>query len=604
MPNAQAALNIPKKEIVTAYARVSTSKMEQAESQERQEEYYKDYIKRRNDWVYRDLYADPGLSATRAEKRPGFMRMIEDARAGLFNRILVKGLSRFARNTVDALTYIRLLKEWGVAVVFESENIDTMTPGGEVLITILAGLAEQESRNIAKNTAWGFNKKFAAGGICMPTANFLGYAKDKDGVIIIDETEAPIVQRIFREYIGGYTLTQIAQRLTNDGVKTPSGKSRWHNTGVLAIIQNHKYCGDAIMGKTYRLDVTSHKRIKNDGVARDLFHIKDCCPPIVTKEEFALANAEYDNRISLRSTTKSGKGKYSTKYTFSGMLECGCCGTKWRRWGLGYGKGEAKKRIWICTNKQTVKECNESYVKEFTIRQAFLRVLNSLITAEEGFSDTLTKNIRAEINDDSVLTIEALDEQITACQADALALSRDNRGGKISDSEYEILIAENEKTQLELIKKKTQSVLNNGGVKVLEKRIDDIMAIIKTGTNLQEFSPEVFRQLVSKVVITYEKATFHFKCGLKLKEKLDHKERPPKGQPWDEGIITDHEKEDPSEPYYSDDTGAADEELSSSAKSEGEIVATNDADTTPTSHDSDLDDFLEKLKQKYNADNN
>ena len=191
-----------------------------------------------------------------------------------------------------------------------------------------------------------------------------------------------------------------------------------------------------------------------------------------------------------------------------------------------------------------------------------------------------------------MLTIEALDEQITACQAEALALSRDNRGGKISDSEYEILIAENEKTQLELIKKKTQSVLNNGGVKVLEKRIDDILAIIKSDTNLQEFSSEVFRQLVSRVVITYEKAIFHFKCGLKLKEKLDHKERPPKGQPWDEGIITDHEKE-LNESYCNDD--AVDGVPSNSEELEDDVAVT---------HDAELNDFLEKLKQKYNTDNN
>jgi len=330
----------PTEKVMTAYARVSTNKFEQSESLERQESSYREYIQRQSGWKYREIYSDPGLSGTRAEKRPGFMRLIADCKAGLINKILVKSLSRFARNTVDALTYIRLLKELRISVFFETENIDTLTPGGEVLITILAGLAEQEARNISKNVTWGFNKKFQNDGIIMPTKNFLGYTLDADKNIIIDMQEAPVVQRIFREFIGGYSTQQIALRLVADGVKSPRGKDRWQATTIRSIIRNPKYCGDAIMGKTYKPDVLSPRRLKNDGVIRDLFYIPDCCPVIISKELFNLAKAEDERRNSLRSATKTGSGRYSAANTFSGMLTCGSA----RNGGAGR-KATTKGRI-------------------------------------------------------------------------------------------------------------------------------------------------------------------------------------------------------------------------------------------------------------------
>lgn len=239
---------------VAAYARVSTEKEEQEDSFDRQVEHYKQMILARSDWAYVGIYADPGLSGTRAEKRPDFLRMIADCRAGKIGKILVKSISRFARNTVDALQYIRELKELGIGVYFESENIDTLTPGGEVLLTILAAIAEQESRTISSNIKWAYRKRFESGNVLINTGLLLGYrkmGKDKDGFdeYEIAEEEAEIVRRIYREYLGGMTVTRICRNLEADGIPTKLGHTHWYARTVMNILSNEIYTGNATMGK-------------------------------------------------------------------------------------------------------------------------------------------------------------------------------------------------------------------------------------------------------------------------------------------------------------------------------------------------------------------
>ena len=219
--------------VVAAYARVSTEKEEQEDSFERQVSHYTALINGKSDWQLVEVYADPGISGTRAEKRPDFMRMIADCRAGKINKILVKSISRFARNTVDALNYIRELKDMSVSVCFENENIDTLTPGGEVLITILAAMAEQESRTMSTNIKWSYQKKFKNGEVLLNTSMMMGYIKtdrrDEEGKVIyeINEEEAVVVRRIYREYLSGVTVTRICRGLEADGIPTKLGRKRW-----------------------------------------------------------------------------------------------------------------------------------------------------------------------------------------------------------------------------------------------------------------------------------------------------------------------------------------------------------------------------------------
>ena len=234
--------------LVAAYARVSTEREEQEDSFERQVEHYTQMINARADWQLVDIYADPGISGTRAEKRPNFLRMIEDCRAGKIQKVMVKSISRFARNTVDALHYIRELKDLGISVCFESENIDTMTPGGEVLLTILAAMAEQESRTISSNIKWAYQRRFQDGNVLLNTGMMLGYrktGKDTNGhdVYEINEEEADIVRRIYREYVAGITVTQICRRLEADEIPTKLGRKKWYPTVILSVLSNEKYTG-------------------------------------------------------------------------------------------------------------------------------------------------------------------------------------------------------------------------------------------------------------------------------------------------------------------------------------------------------------------------
>lgn len=521
LPSAQLAQSrLPKREVVTAYARVSTNRFEQSESLSHQQAYYREYIQRHPGWEYREIYSDPGLSGTKAEKRPGFMQLIKDCQAGLINRVLCKSVSRFARNTIDALTYIRMLKELKVAIFFETENIDTMTPGGEMLLTILAGMAEQESRSISKNVSWSLTRKFMADGILMPTKNFLGYTRDEKNNIVIDYNEAPIVQRIFREFIGGYSTVQIANRLMEDGIKSPSGKDIWRETTVRSIIRNPKYCGDAIMGKTYKPDVLS-KRVKNDGTERDMFYITDCCPAIISKEVFKLAQAEDNRRRTLRNSTKTGTGKYSNKHHFSGMLTCLSCGSKLRRWINRYKDDNEKEYVWICVEKQTFKTCKEKPVREKDIESVFVKVMNELIGNSEEFIRQLKENIRAEVNNNLIEEIAKIDEQLSVLQSEALKLSRENRQGIIDNEKYDRLIEENAKKQESLISARNEKTLKSEGIKLTEYRISEIERILTETRQGDVFDSAIFKELIETASLTREKILFKFKCGLEIEKALE-----------------------------------------------------------------------------------
>ena len=228
---------------VAAYARVSTDREEQEDSFERQVEHYTQLIQQQESWEFVEVYADPGISGTKAEKRPNFMRMIEDCRQGKIKRILVKSISRFARNTIDALLYIRELRDLGVGITFETENIDTLTQGGEVLLTILAAIAEEESRSISKNVRWAFQRKFKQGDVMINTGIMLGYkkvGKDENGnsVYKIVEEEAEIVRRIYREYVMGKSITGICRDLEKDGITTKLGSTKWRPSTVKKMLMN------------------------------------------------------------------------------------------------------------------------------------------------------------------------------------------------------------------------------------------------------------------------------------------------------------------------------------------------------------------------------
>lgn len=249
-----APLNALRKKRVAGYARVSTDNEEQLTSYEAQVDYYTNHIRSKPDWQFVDVYTDEGISATSTKNREGFNRMIADALAGKIDLIITKSVSRFARNTVDSLTTVRQLKEKGIEIYFEKENIWTLDSKGELLITIMSSLAQEESRSISENVTWGQRKRFADGKVSLPYGRFLGYDKGEDGMPDINEEEAVIIRMIYRMFLEGSTPHAIAKHLTAQGIPTPGGKSRWLQGTVKSILENEKYAGNAILQKTFTVD--------------------------------------------------------------------------------------------------------------------------------------------------------------------------------------------------------------------------------------------------------------------------------------------------------------------------------------------------------------
>lgn len=221
---------------MAAYCRVSTDQDEQLSSYENQVSYYRDYILKHEDYELVDIYADEGISATNTKKREAFNRLIQDCRAGKVDRILVKSISRFARNTLDCIKYVRELKELGIGVTFEKENIDSLDSKGEVLLTILSSLAQDESRSISENATWGIRKKFERGEVRVNTTKFMGYDKDENGKLVINPEQAEVVKHIYHQFLKGYSPESIAKELNTNGIKGWSGKANWYPSSILKML--------------------------------------------------------------------------------------------------------------------------------------------------------------------------------------------------------------------------------------------------------------------------------------------------------------------------------------------------------------------------------
>lgn len=447
---------------VAAYARVSTEKEEQEDSFERQVERYTQMIHVNPDWEFAGIYADPGISGTRAEKRPDFLRMIEDCRAGKIQKVLVKSISRFARNTVDALNYIRELKDLGISVYFESENIDTLTPGGEVLLTILAAMAEQESRTISSNIKWAWQRKFQNGDIILNTGLMLGYRKvdkDKDGhdVYEIVEEEAAIVRRIYREYLAGISITRIARGLETDGIKTKLGKAQWHYSVINSILRNEKYTGNALLGKTFKPDVLSKRRQKNDGSKTPIYYVENTHPAIIDQETFDMVKMEIKRRAGTREDAVGGS-KYSSKYPFSGLLICGHCGSKLRRHVRTMGNG-AKVPSWGCAMKirEGKHACDLSHVREDVLEATYLEAIRNMLGDTSEVTDAVRKNVDAVIGTDLTNQLTEIDDRILEKQNQVLELHKSRKKLAIGSTEYKTKLVEYSATIKELEKERDKA---------------------------------------------------------------------------------------------------------------------------------------------------
>ena len=512
-----------KKLNVAAYARVSTDKDEQEDSFARQVEYYTGFIKGNNTWNFVGIYADPGITGTKADARPDFMRMINDCREGKIDRILVKSLSRFARNTIDALMYIRELREKNIGITFESENIDTLTPGGEVLLTILAAMAEQESRTISKNVKWSYQKKFESGIVSLNTGLLWGYNKvgvdeDGGGIYEINEEEAEIVRRIYREYIGGLTPRQIAANLERDEIKTKLGKTKWRYSVIQSILTNEKYTGNAILGKTFKMDVTSAKRCKNEGQAPQ-YYVESTHPAIIDMETFERVQNEMKYRSSGDEDTV-GQQKYSSRYAFSGMLVCGKCGSRYRRHSRKMGSGKMVAS-WACANKivNGADACHSRHIREDILIKTYIAAMkkmsgdyNKVIATLQESADVLSKEYPIE-------NLNEISDKIITIQTAVMKLHRKKQQGKIDINKYD---QEIEKLQKELQENETkQNELQQASTKIshIKDRMKEFGKHMETTKMDGKYDGVLLKKLVNKIKMYDDRIVVEFNYGITVEQE-------------------------------------------------------------------------------------
>ncbi len=336
---------------VAPYCRVSTGSEEQETSFTAQMEYFTRRIADNKDWTMVKMYADRGITGASAKKRPEFLKMIRDAEKGKIDLVITKSVSRFCRNTLDGLEYVRRLKRCGVGVFFEKENTNTLYMDNEMLLTFMMSQAQSESESLSTNVKWGFRKRFADGVVYYHYDSLLGYRKGADGQPEIDDEEAAVVRRIFARCLMGQSYQQICDGLMADGIKTAKGSDIWYSTTVKAILQNEKYIGDSMQQKTFSEDLFDGQRVKNEGQLPK-YYVHDCHPAIIDRATFQRAQEELARRASLRKTsskTKTEQGKHSGKYVLSGLLVCSECGSPYRR--VTYMPNGQKRFVWRCINR-------------------------------------------------------------------------------------------------------------------------------------------------------------------------------------------------------------------------------------------------------------
>lgn len=499
------------KKRVAAYARVSTDQDEQLSSYEAQVEFYERHIKSNPEWKFVDVYADEGISGTNTKKRDGFNRMVADAMAGKIDLILTKSISRFARNTVDTLTTIRKLKGKGVEVYFEKENIYTMDAKGEVMITIMSSLAQEESRSISENVTWGKHRSMEEGKVFMPYKSFLGYDKGEDGLPKIVEEEAAVVREIYRRFLEGSTVREIADYLTMQGTPTPKGKKNWSVSTIMSILQNEKYKGDALLQKTYTADFLTKKVRKNKGELPQ-YYIENSHPAIINRETFDLVQKEIERRRPVRRQLHRSS-------PFNTKIICSDCGGFYGRkvWHSG---SKYEKSIWRCNRKYDGESCcTTPNLDEGELENAFVNAFNQFLKAREKQTVRLQELLSC-LSDTTVL-----EKQLDAAKAEHARLIGDLRSymaentHRIQDQEeYNHRFAE-----MDAICQKAEEQVNSLQKQILDQhgqkeQISCALNVLK-GCNdrLEKFSPDIWNAMVDTITVFPDRILmFRFREGTEI----------------------------------------------------------------------------------------
>ena len=386
------------KKKVAAYCRVSTDQEEQLSSYENQMRYYTELITRNPDYEMVDIYADEGISGTNTKKRDDFNRMIADCRAGKIDLIITKSISRFARNTLDCLNYVRELKDLGIGIIFEKENINTLDAKGEVLLTILSSLAQDESRSISENSTWGIRRRFEQGQHKMSTKRFLGYDSDEEGNLIVNRPPAKIVIRLYEEYLSGKTVDYIARIFKAERIKNWDRKYNWQPSTLDSMLRNEKYMGDTILQKSYTADFLSKRRVMNDGVLPK-YHIKRDHEAIIDVDTWEAVQAEIERRAQYCKDHFTNAYSQKTETNpFYAKIICGNCGSTYSRvkYTTRASTAITKWRCGSCNKANGHKICSNRYVLDETFTKLFVMSWNEMVDYQPDYQERWQENIRGD----------------------------------------------------------------------------------------------------------------------------------------------------------------------------------------------------------------
>lgn len=492
---------------VAAYCRVSTEQEEQQTSIENQIAYYDDLIRSNPEWEYAGVFSDDGISGTRDENRPGFMEMIKQCKKGKIDMILAKSLSRFSRNTLQCISYIRMLKDRGIIVRFEKEGLDSSRVTSEIFFTWTSAFAQGESESLSNNVKWGKRKGYSQGKFAFPYKSLLGYQKGEDGEPEIVPEEAEQIKMIFNLFLLGRSLRQIKEALERRNILTPKGKTEWSLGTIESILKNEKYMGDVLLQKSYTADFLSKKKRKNNGELTQ-YYITDNHPAIIPREDFLNVQLELTRRNSKKKVsqkkTKSALGKYCSKYALSERLVCGECGSMYRR--ATWAKKGKKKVVWRCISRLEfgTKYCQHSpTLLEEALHQAILQCVQQVA----GNKDDILQNLR-DVQENIILfsespvTPQSLEKQIDKLQQEMSALVKIIAQGGDNDfyaaklrqlSEQKMTLT----SQLQEIQKK--KIANQAQ----EYQYQQALLYINNeeNLNLTEFNNDFIRRIIEQVTV-------------------------------------------------------------------------------------------------------
>jgi len=498
---------------VAAYCRVSSDSSDQMNSFAAQLNYYTTLISGKENWTLTDIYADTGISGTSAEKRPDFQRLLSDCRKGRVDKILVKSISRFARNAVDCLKTIRELKAIGVGVCFEEQGIDTTNMTGELLTAMFSAIAQKESESISGNMRWSYQTRMKKGAF-LPAAVSFGY-RIENRKIVIDEERAEIVRHIFHDYLAGQSMEEIASWLNQKNITVRIGweNRRWMHNAISYILSNERYIGDSLWQKTYATDTLSARQVKNHG-ERQQYYAEATHPPIIEKDVFLAVQDLKSRRSEAHSGYKPANSPLQRRIT------CGICGARYTR-KVCLGKRHTGYAGRITAIRTLAPQ------RSFWRKTAFLRMYHKLRLHGEPILKQMLSDLQAVRERRMLwsLDIIELNKKISDINDQERMLTDMNKCGLV-DPDIFISRSNELAQQLLAAKREKESILGAEH----DDTILQTWELLETLKTLPEFLPafdgEIFADLVDSITAdSGNTLRFRLKNGLELTETVERSVR-------------------------------------------------------------------------------